>query len=262
MKENSIWHGLSLNTIYNMDCIEGMKLIPDWSIDCIITSPPYNMNTMRSDCYYNNWYSEIDWLSEEEYIKIRTDEFIEFDRILDRRWVILYNISYGKDNPILPTLLMTNIHNNTDMTIVDIISRKKNNAIPFQTSPTKLSRIVELIYVIVKKDELHTFRTNKQISKINEKTNQKFYKNYVNYIEAKNNDNLQTTHKATYSCELCEKLIDIYAVEWSVVLDPFMWIGTTAIACINTNRNFIWFELDEWYRNIANKRIQDKLSEK
>ncbi len=32
---------LSLNTIYNMDCIEGMKLIPDGSIDAIITDPPY-----------------------------------------------------------------------------------------------------------------------------------------------------------------------------------------------------------------------------
>jgi len=36
-----IWNGLSLNKIYNMDCIEGMKLIPDGSIDCIITDPPY-----------------------------------------------------------------------------------------------------------------------------------------------------------------------------------------------------------------------------
>ena len=43
LKENNIWHGLSMNTIYNMDCIEGMKLIPDWSIDAIITDPPYNI---------------------------------------------------------------------------------------------------------------------------------------------------------------------------------------------------------------------------
>ena len=41
IEKNSIWHGLRLNTICNMDCIEGMKLIPDWSIDAIITDPPY-----------------------------------------------------------------------------------------------------------------------------------------------------------------------------------------------------------------------------
>lgn len=39
-KENNIWHELSMNTIYNMDCIEGMKMIPDGSIDAIITDPP------------------------------------------------------------------------------------------------------------------------------------------------------------------------------------------------------------------------------
>ena len=42
-KENNIWHGLSMNTIYNMDCIEGMKLIPDNSIDSIVTDPPYEI---------------------------------------------------------------------------------------------------------------------------------------------------------------------------------------------------------------------------
>jgi DNA modification methylase len=40
-----------------------------------------------------------------------------------------------------------------------------------------------------------------------------------------------------------------------IILDPFMWSWTTALACINTNRNYIWFELDEWYYKIANKRI-------
>jgi len=34
-KENNVWQDVSINTIYNMDCIEGMKLIPDWSIDCL-----------------------------------------------------------------------------------------------------------------------------------------------------------------------------------------------------------------------------------
>jgi DNA modification methylase len=44
-----------------------------------------------------------------------------------------------------------------------------------------------------------------------------------------------------------------------VVLDPFMGSGTTAIACINTNRNYIGFELDKQYCEIANKRIQEEM---
>lgn len=43
-----------------------------------------------------------------------------------------------------------------------------------------------------------------------------------------------------------------------IILDPFMWSWTTAIACVNTNRNFIWFELDRWYREIANKRLENR----
>ncbi len=46
MKESSIWHGLSLNTIYNMDCLEWMRLIPDNSIDSIVTDPPYEIGFM------------------------------------------------------------------------------------------------------------------------------------------------------------------------------------------------------------------------
>ena len=69
-------------------------------------------------------------------------------------------------------------------------------------------------------------------------------------------------HPTQKPVALIEYLVKTYTNEWETVLDFTMWSWTTAIACINTNRNYIWFELDEWYRNIANKRIQDKLSEK
>lgn len=126
---------------------------------------------------------------------------------------------------------MTNIHNETDLTIADIITWKKKSAIPFQTSPTKLSRITELVYIIVKKNHLHDFKTNKEVSKINEKTNQKFYKNYTNLIEARNNDGIICKLKASYSEELVSKLINIYFPENSIIYDPFIGICTTARVC-------------------------------
>lgn len=50
-------------------------------------------------------------------------------------------------------------------------------------------------------------------------------------------------------------------ISWSnkgdVVLDPMMGSGTTGVACMNTNRNFIGFELDKHYCNIANERIEN-----
>ena len=215
------------NQIFLEDCIYTLSRLKDKSISGIITSPPYNINTERSDCYYNNGYSHLDGLTEDNYIKTRLMEFGEFSRVMDDRGVICYNISYAKENPILPTLLISEIHKSTDLTVADIISWKKPHAIPFQTSATKLSRITELIYIIVKKEHLHDFQTNKQVSKINSKTGQKFYKNYTNHIEAKNNDGYDCQLKASYSQDLVDQLISIYFPSGSLIYDPFIGIGTT-----------------------------------
>lgn len=240
-----------INKIFNEDNLSTMSKMSDKSISGIICSPPYNICSKRKDVYYNNGYSDSDNLSEEEYLEVRTNEFKEFSRIIDDRGVICYNISYHNENPILPTLLMTKIHQETDLTVADIITWKKSNAIPFQTSPTKLSRLCELVYVIVKKNHLHNFITNKEISKINEKTKQKFYKNYTNLIEAKNNDGIKTKLKASYSEDLVLKLINIYFPKDSLIYDPFIGIGTTARACKKSNRKFIGSELDKEHYDAA-----------
>ena len=52
-------------------------------------------------------------------------------------------------------------------------------------------------------------------------------------------------------------LIENSSQDNEIILDPFMGIGTTVIACINTNRNFIGFEIDKQYYEIANKRIEE-----
>lgn len=245
-----------INTIYNEDNLVTMSKIPDRFLNGIITSPPYNITSKRTDCYYNNGYSDDDNLSEEQYLLTRLNEFKEFERILKDDGVICYNISYHNENPILPTLLISKIHNETNLTIADIIIWRKSNSIPFQTSPTKLSRICELIYIVVKKDFLHTFKANKEVSSINEKTGQKFYKNYTNLIEAKNNDRFKTKLKATYSSELVEKLIHIYFPEKSLIYDPFMGVGTTAKGCINKNCNYIGSERVEEFFNDTKLNIQ------
>ena len=247
-----------MNIIYNENCIITLNKLKDKYIDGIITSPPYNINSERSDCYYNNGYSELDDLSENDYLEVRTNEFKEFSRVLKDKGVICYNISYAKENPILPTLLVSKVHNETDLTLADIITWKKPHAIPFQTSPTKLSRITELIYIFVKKDELHTFKTNKTVSKVNEKTGQKFYKNYVNFIEAKNNDGYKCKLKASYSQDLCNQLINIYFSKGSLIYDPFTGIGTTQLSCVTNECNYIGSELDEDHFNIAIERLSNK----
>jgi DNA modification methylase len=240
-----------INQLFNENNIETMVKIPNSFVDGIITSPPYNITTKRKDVYYNNGYSDSDNLTQEEYLEVRTNEFKEFSRIIKDDGVICYNVSYHNENPVLPTLLVSKIHNETDLTVADIITWKKSTAIPFQTSPTKLSRVCELVYIFVKKNHLHDFKTNKQISKINEKTGQKFYKNYTNLIEAKNNDGIKCKLKASFSEDFVNKLIDIYFPIDSIIYDPFMGIGTTARSCKKNKRNYIGSELDKEHFDIS-----------
>jgi DNA modification methylase len=249
---------IEINKIYNENNITTMSKIPNGLINGIICSPPYNLCYKRKDTYYNNGYSNSDNLSEEEYLEVRTNEFKEFSRIMIDKGVICYNISYHNENPILPTLLISKIHNETDLTIADIITWKKSNAIPLQTSPTKLSRLCELVYIIVKKEHLHDFITNKEISTINEKTKQKFYKNYVNIIDAKNNDGIKCKLKASYSEEFVEKLMNIYFPKESLIYDPFMGIGTTARACSKNVRNYLGSELDKEHYDISISLLNKK----
>lgn len=243
------------NKIFNEDCLITLKRLLNESVNGIITSPPYNINTERNDCYYNNGYSELDCLSESDYLDLRLTEFKEFSRVLKKDGVICYNISYAKENPILPTLLIASVHTQTDLTLADIICWKKTNAIPFQTSPTKLSRITELVYVLVKKNRLHDFKTNKKISKVNEKTGQKFYKNYTNLIEAKNNDGYKCRLKASFSQDFVNQLISIYFPKKSLIYDPFSGIGTTQLSCIANDCEYLGSEINKEFYEIAMNRI-------
>ena len=84
------------------------------------------------------------------------------------------------------------------------------------------------------------------------------YENIYNFIEAKNNDGSCPFNKATFSSELCEKLLDIYAMyDDTVVYDPFMGTGTTAVACKRMGFKCIGSEISENQVEWANKRLDE-----
>lgn len=87
------------------------------------------------------------------------------------------------------------------------------------------------------------------------------YKNVFNFIEAPNNDGSCPIHKATYSTELCGKLLLLYTKEGDVVYDPFMGTGTTAIACHRGKRKWIGSEISKNYCEYANRRIASETSQ-
>lgn len=79
----------------------------------------------------------------------------------------------------------------------------------------------------------------------------------------KHNHPEKTAHPCQYPEALCERLVMALTDRRDTVIDPFMGSGTTGVAAINTNRNFIGIERDEGYFKIAQDRIakaQDEIS--
>jgi site-specific DNA-methyltransferase (adenine-specific) len=178
----------------------------------------------------------MDTMTQQEYINWTISLFNEFNDILAENGVILWNMSYGSDGTVnkegvgLVWLVIADIIRNTNFMVADRIVWKKRNALPNNVSKNKLTRITEDVFVFCRKDEYKTFQCNKEVSQV-AKTGQTFYKNIYNFIEAPNNDGPNKLNKATYSSDLCEQLLRIYGVEGSVVYDPFIGTGTTAVAC-------------------------------
>ena len=82
---------------------------------------------------------------------------------------------------------------------------------------------------------------------------------YVTPLNQK--DKKQYGHPTIKPVKILQNLIVNSTLENGVVLDCFMGSGSTGVACVNTNRNFIGIELDEGYFNIAKKRIEEAVND-
>ena len=82
------------------------------------------------------------------------------------------------------------------------------------------------------------------------------FKNYPNSILEFDYDYKKQVHPTQKPTDLLEYLIKTYTNENETVLDFTMGSGSTGVACVNTNREFIGMELDEKYFNIAKERIE------
>lgn len=91
----------------------------------------------------------------------------------------------------------------------------------------------------------------------NESLNNVYVKKYTNYPKSVIDfpRDSKTFHPTQKPVALFEYLIKTYTKEGETVLDNCMGSFTTAIACINTKRNYIGFEMDEEYWNLGNERV-------
>lgn len=241
---------LELNKIYNMDCIEWMKLIPDWSIDCIITDPPYGTTACKRD-------NVIPFEPMREQLK----------RIIKPNGAIVLTAS----QPFTSALVMSNIkmfkyewiwdkHIPRGFANAKIMPMSKHeNVLVFGTGKLKYNPEMILrdkpvtVKNYSKKDKDSAYKLN--IDGDSGKSYTYTHKSPDTIIVWKWEANAGKVHPTQKPVALMEYLIKTYTNEWETVLDFTIGSWTTAIACINTNRNYIWFELDKWYCEIADKRI-------
>ena len=233
---------VELNTIYNEDCLEGMKRIPDGSIDIIITSPPYNIGKMHSNTTQHGTYAGND-MKESDYQKWQLDIFSEMYRVLKDEGSLFYNhkVRIKKGMAIHPLEWILK----TDFVLKQEITWDMGK------SPNC--------------DKIRFFPFSERVYWLTKNTKTKIYN--VNNLSdvwrvVPTHKRKGTGHIAVMPTEIAD--IVLQSVEGDVVLDPFMGSGTTAIAAIDTGRNFIGFELDEEYHKLSEQRISEhvKLKDK
>jgi site-specific DNA-methyltransferase (adenine-specific) len=249
---------MEINKIYCESNLETMKRMPDNFVDLVVTSPPYNIT--RKSSLIERYDSYEDNKIDSEYIDYTINLFNSFDRVLKKNSIVLYNMSYGNENPNIMILTIADLIKNTKFTLADIIIWKKQSATPNSVSHNKLTRICEYVFVLCRKSEYKTFNSNKKnVNKM--ESGQLVYENIFNFITASNNDESNDLNKATFSTEFVRKLFKIYAKENSLVYDPFIGTGTTAKACIIDKHNFIGSELSNSQVYYANKRLKPYLDQ-
>lgn len=253
----------AVNTIYNEDCKKTMQRLKENSVDLVITSPPYNnsrvLNNTRSLSKHEGRYKDYkDNMTNEDYIKWIEEIFHLYDKIIKPNGVVLFNLSYGSENPSLMFLLISHLIQHTNFMVADVITWKKSNALPNNTSPNKMTRICELVFVFCRKNEYATFTSNKKVTKQREDNGQKYYSTIFNFVEAKNNDEVCKLNKATFSSEMVLKCLEMYLPKNpnSIVYDSFMGTGTTAVACIKYGCNYLGSEISKEQCEYAKERIK------
>jgi len=243
--------------LWQGDCLELMKNIPDGSVDFILTDPPYGTTACK-------WDTVIPF----------EPMWTELKRIIKPNGAIAL---FGSE-PFSSALRMSNIKQFK----YDWVWRKNyaSGAMGAKYMPMKNHELIsDFCKTKSKYYPQKTKRTEKELSKLSKKS---FSKNNPDSAHHRNEGNFQERDKMLYKnpfsvldfkavfsrskekvkhptqkpVALLEYLIKTYTLENETVLDFTMGSGSTGVAAKNLNRNFIGIELDENYFKIASERIE------
>lgn len=232
-----------INKVICGDCLDVMSKIPSETMDLVITSPPYNIKNStgnglkdgRSGKWKNaalkNGYSHHnDSMPHEEYVDWQNKCLKEMFRLIKDDGAIFYNHKRRVQNG----LMQDRDDILKDLPVRQIIIWKRNGGINFNSGyflPTH-----EVIYLIPKPQF-------KLVPKAN---------SYGDVWEF--GQDMKNSHPAPFPVELIERIISsTYA---NLILDPFIGSGTTAVAALKLERNFIGIDISPEYCLSAKNRIK------
>jgi len=246
---------IELDQIYNEDCLEGMKRIPDASVDCIITDPPFGTTVCKWDVVIP---FEPLW---EQYHRICKPNAA----------IVLFAVE-----PFTSFLIMSNLKEFRQK-----LTWVKTRPTNVMNAKKQFMNWTEDICVFYR--SLPTFNpqwrhdgefTGAKVQHLNESRKRGVHNGYVEregYIHQGNGGNFYpksvlefsnvhnggtAVHPTQKPVDLLRYLIRTYTDTDNLVLDSCMGSGTTAIACLKEHRHFLGFELNKEYFDIAQRRIR------
>lgn len=236
---------MRLNYIDNCDCLEGLKEIPDCSVDLVVTDPPYEIVPGGAAGAFGankrTHHAAYAGLDGEKRVTagIRCNGF-NF-AVLDECCRVLKKINvYVWCSKLQVRKLLQYFEERGCVT--DILAWHKTNPVP-TCNNTYLSDTEYLIFAREKGVKVYGSYATKK----------KWYVTPTNKA-----DKVKYGHPTIKPLEIIRNVVINSTEPGDVVLDPFMGSGTTAVACLETGRNFIGFEIDPKYHAIALQRITDE----
>ena len=249
-----------LNNIHNMDCVEGMRMLPDSCIDLTITSPPYdNLRT------YNGFEWDFEATARELY------------RVTKQGGVVVWIVSDStiKGSETGTSFRQALYFKECGFNLHDTMIWQKPNAMP-HIDKTRYTQCFEYMFVF-SKGKPTTFNpikipckyagqylktTNKNPQSVKSShggvvAKERIAFNVFDYVVAGTNYG----HPAIFPEKLAKDHILSWSNEGDVVLDPFIGSGTTAKMAILNNRKYIGFEISKEYCEIAEQRIASHIKE-
>lgn len=227
---------LKTNEIYNIDCMEGLKLIDDNSIDLVIIDPPYllNINNVKNFSKMNKYANDLLNLKDGFDLKV-------LDLLIQKMKKINIYIYCSKRQ--VKDLLNYFSNKNCNH---EILTWHKQNPSPLINN----NYLPDTEYILF-------FREKGVKLYGNYHTKRKYYISLTNKV-----DKQKYKHPTIKPLELIEYHIENSSKEGDLILDCFAGSGTTLVGAINKNRRYIGFEIDKNYYEIAKKRIEEAVLKK